>query len=63
MGTVSKKGNAAVAAGTILGDGLESRIVDIPLNEPWGERGEIEPVRTHEECLFDDTCDWCGRRC
>ena len=46
-----------------LGDGRESRIVDIPLNERWGARGEIEPVRTLEERLFEDTCDWCGRRC
>ena len=63
MGTGSKKGNAAVAAAIILGDGPESRIVDIPLNERWGARGEIEPLRTLEERLFDDTCDWCGRRC
>ena len=62
MGTGSKKGNAAVAAATILGDGPESRMVDIPLNERWGGRGEIEPLRTLEERLFEDTCDWCGRR-
>ena len=61
MGTGSKKGNAAVAAATILGDGPESRIVDIPLNERWGARGEIELLRTLEERLFEGTCDWCGR--
>ena len=63
MGTGSKKGNAAVAAATILGDGPESRIVDIPLNERWGGAGEIAPLRTLEERLLEDTCDWCGRRC
>ena len=52
MGTGSKKGNAAVAVATFLGDGPESRIVDIPLNERWGARGEIEPVRTLEERLL-----------
>ena len=54
MGTGSKKGNAAVA-----GDGRESRIVDIPLNERHGARGEIEPLRMAEERLFEDTCGWC----
>ena len=59
MGTGSKKGNAAVAAATFLGAGPESRIVDIPLNERWGARGELEPLRTIEERLFDDTCGCC----
>ena len=59
MGTGSKKGNAAVAAATFLGEGPESRRVDIPLNERRGARGEIEPLRMIEERLFEDTCGWC----
>ena len=59
MGTGSKKGNAAVAAATLLGEGPESRIVDIPLDERWVARGEKGPLRTIEERLFDDTCGWC----
>ena len=59
MGTGSKQGNAAVAAATFLGEGAESRIVDIPLNERWAARGEIEPLRMIEERLFEDTCGWC----
>ena len=59
MGTGSKKGNAAVAAATFLGEGPGSRIVDIPLNERHGARGEIEPLRMIEERLFEDTCGWC----
>ena len=39
MGTGSKKGNAVVAAATFLGEGTESRIVDIPLDERWGGAG------------------------
>ena len=35
----------------------------ITIEQALGARGEIEPVRTLEERLFEDTCDWCGRRC
>ena len=59
MGIGSKKGNAAVAAATSLGEGTESRIVDIPLNKRWGARGEIEPLRMIEERLSEGTCGWC----
>ena len=58
MGTGSNEGNAAVAVATFLGEGPQSHVVDIPLNQRHGARGEIEPLRMIEERLFEHTSGW-----
>ena len=58
MGTGSNEGNAAVATATFLGEGPQSQVVDIPLNQRHGARGEFEPLRMIEERLFEHTCGW-----
>ena len=57
MVTGSKKHNAAVAAATFLGEGLEPR--DISLHERLGARQVIGRSHRPEQLYFEESGGWC----